>query len=88
MESLTTGPELENGQGPYPALRVDRIMFGLPPNADTSSHFTAGVTTNGNWRSCAALSLARVAIPSRRRLKSGDGLIAAELSLMVAFQMV
>ena len=63
-------------------------MFGLPPNADISSHFTAGVTTNGNWRSCAALSLARLAIPSRRRLKSGDGLIAGELSLMVAFQMV
>ena len=63
-------------------------MFGLPPNADISSHFTAGVSTNGNWRSCAALSLARLAIPSRRRLKSGDELIAAELSLMVAFQMV
>ena len=32
--------------------------------------------------------LLRVTIPSRRRLKSGDGLIAAELPLMVTFQMV
>jgi hypothetical protein len=41
-----------------------------------------GVTTRGNWQSCAAVTLARllrVAIPSRRRSKFGDGLIAAEL---------
>jgi hypothetical protein len=46
--------------GHYPALRVDRIMSGLPPNADLGSAFTAGVTTRGNYRSSAAVTLARL----------------------------
>jgi hypothetical protein len=49
-----------------------------------------GRLERGVYRSCAALSLPRVlrvTIPSHRRLKSGDG-IAAELPLMVTFQMV
>jgi hypothetical protein len=72
--------------GHYPASALIASCLVCPQARTSVRHFTAGVTTRGNYRSRAAVTFARVlqvAIPSRRPLKSGDGLIAAELPLMV-----